>query len=70
MIDSLPLVRVPSLVLVGSEDRNFLAATDYMAGKIPRAHKVVIAGAGHAANLDRPAGFDEAVRQFLADLPP
>jgi pimeloyl-ACP methyl ester carboxylesterase len=70
LIDSLPLVRVPSLVLVGSEDRNFLAATDYMAGKIPGAHKVVIAGAGHAANLDRPAEFNQAVRQFMTDLPP
>jgi pimeloyl-ACP methyl ester carboxylesterase len=70
LIDSLPAIRVPCLVLVGSEDRNFLAASDYMAAKIPGAHKVVIAGAGHAANLDRPTEFDRAVRQFLADLSP
>jgi pimeloyl-ACP methyl ester carboxylesterase len=70
LIDSLPAIGVPSLVLVGGEDRNFLAAADYMAGKIPGAHKVVIAGAGHAANLDRPAEFDEVVRQFLASVAP
>jgi pimeloyl-ACP methyl ester carboxylesterase len=70
LIDSLPTIRVPCLVLVGSEDQNFLAATDYMAGKIPGAEKAVIAGAGHAANLDRPAEFDRAVRQFLSGLTP
>jgi pimeloyl-ACP methyl ester carboxylesterase len=70
LIDGLPAIRVPTLVLVGSEDQNFLAAADYMAGKIPGAQKAVIPGAGHAANLDRPAEFDRAVRQFLADLSP
>jgi pimeloyl-ACP methyl ester carboxylesterase len=70
LIDSLPAIRVPTLVLVGSEDKNFLAAADYMAGKIAGAQKVVIPGAGHAANLDRPAEFDGAVREFLARLPP
>jgi len=42
---------VPTLVLVGADDKNFLAATDYMAAKIPGALKVVIPAAGHAANL-------------------
>jgi pimeloyl-ACP methyl ester carboxylesterase len=70
LIDSLPTLGVPTLVLVGSEDRNFLAAADYMAGKIPGAQKIVIAGAGHAANLDRPEEFNRAVRQFLAGQPP
>jgi pimeloyl-ACP methyl ester carboxylesterase len=68
LIDSLPSIRVPSLLLVGSEDKNFLAATDYMAGKIPGAQKVVIPGAGHAANLDQPAAFNRAVQKFLATL--
>jgi pimeloyl-ACP methyl ester carboxylesterase len=68
LIDSLPAIGVPSLLLVGSEDKNFLAATDYMAGKIPRARKVVIPGAGHAANLDQPAAFDRALQEFLAAL--
>jgi pimeloyl-ACP methyl ester carboxylesterase len=70
LIDSLPGIRVPSLLLVGSEDKNFLAATDYMAGKIPAARKIVVPGAGHAANLDQPAAFDRAVQEFLASLPP
>jgi pimeloyl-ACP methyl ester carboxylesterase len=70
VIRSLETITVPSLVLVGSEDRNFLAATDYMARKIPGAAKVVIEGAGHAANLHRPAAFNRAVESFLEGLPP
>ena len=58
---SLETIAVPSLVLVGSNDTNFLAATDYMARKIPGATKVVIEGAGHAANLHQPAAFNRAV---------
>ncbi|HKH87256.1 MAG TPA: alpha/beta fold hydrolase [Acidimicrobiales bacterium] len=65
VINSLPLVAVPTLVLVGEKDQPFLAAADYMAAKIPGAAKVVIAGAGHASNLDRPEEFDTAVASWL-----
>jgi len=68
VIASLDTIRVPALVLVGSEDKNFLAATDYMARKIPGATKVVIEGAGHAANLHQPAAFNHAVEAFLGGL--
>jgi pimeloyl-ACP methyl ester carboxylesterase len=69
VIASLESIAVPSLVLVGSDDKNFLAATDYMARKIPGARKVVIEGAGHAANLHQPPAFNRAMESFLADLP-
>jgi pimeloyl-ACP methyl ester carboxylesterase len=69
LIDSLPGIAVPTLVLVGSEDRNFLGAADYMAAKIPGAQKIVIPDAGHAANLDQPQAFNRAVQEFLAGLP-
>ena len=69
LIDSLPTIAVPTLVLVGSEDRSFLGAADYMAAKIPGAQKVVIPGAGHAANLDQPDAFNRAIADFLATLP-
>jgi pimeloyl-ACP methyl ester carboxylesterase len=57
---------VPSLVIVGALDTNFLIAADYMAKKIPGAEKAVIEGAGHAANIDRPKAFNAAVTGFLA----
>ncbi len=65
---SLPSIRVPTLVLVGALDQPFLAATDYMAGKIPGAARVVIEGAGHASNIDRPREFNAAVTRFLEQL--
>jgi len=69
VIQSLESVKVPTLVLVGANDTNFLAATDYMAAKIKGSTKVVIPDAGHAANLHQPALFNQAVEAFLATLP-
>jgi len=68
VISSLPGIKVPSIVVVGSEDAPFLAASDYMAAKIPGAKKAVIEGAGHAANIDRPEAFNAALLEFLGGL--
>ena len=68
VIRSLETIRVPTLVLVGANDTNFLAATDYMAAKIPGATKVVLPDAGHAANLHQPTAFNRAMNTFLAGL--
>ncbi len=65
VIDSLPSIAVPSLVMVGADDAPFIAASDYMAAKIPGTRKVVIPGAGHAANIDQPEVFNAAVLEFL-----
>jgi pimeloyl-ACP methyl ester carboxylesterase len=62
---SLPEVKVPTLVLVGADDERFIAAADYMAKTIPDAEKVVIPGAGHAANIDQPEAFNAAVVDYL-----
>ncbi len=69
VIRSLERIAVPTLVLVGADDKNFLAATDYMATKIRGASKVVVPGAGHAANLHQPEAFNRAVTAFLTALP-
>ncbi|KAK5115420.1 hypothetical protein LTR85_009880 [Meristemomyces frigidus] len=66
VIESLPQVKVPALVVVGGEDKPFLTASEYMATRIPGAKKVVVPGAGHAANIDQPEAFNEAVLGFLA----
>jgi pimeloyl-ACP methyl ester carboxylesterase len=65
VIESLPAIDVPALVVVGSEDAPFLGAADYMAAKIPGARKVVIDGAGHESNVDAPDVFNAAVLEFL-----
>ena len=68
VIESLPDIKVPSLVVVGADDTPFLAASDYMAAKIPGAQKVVIPAAGHAVNIDQPQAFIDAVLPFLDGL--
>ena len=69
VIELLPNIEVPSLVVVGANDAPFLAASDYMAAKIPGARKVVIPAAGHAVNIDAPQAFIAAVLPFLDNLP-
>src|SRR5581483_10615169 len=69
VIEVLPEIKVPSLIVVGANDAPFLAASDYMAAKIPGAQKVVIPAAGHAVNIDQPQAFIEAVLPFLDGLP-
>lgn len=68
VINSLPDIKVPSLVVVGEKDTPFLAASDYMAAKIPGAEKALIPNAGHAANIDNPEAFNAALGKFLDKL--
>ena len=68
VIECLPEISVPTLVLVGANDEPFLAGTDYMTAKIPGCTRATIEDAGHAANIDQPEAFNEAVGAFLASL--
>ena len=68
VIEMLPTISVPTLVLAGAEDTPFLAATDYMTMKIPGATKAIIPHAGHASNLDQPKAFNDAVSSFLGGI--
>ena len=69
VMESLPSIRTPALVLAGERDTPFLAGIDYMARKIPNARKIVLPDAGHIANVDNPEAFNAAVSAFLARLP-
>src|SRR5437899_12760426 len=64
VIDGLAAIRVPTLVVVGDQDTPFLAPCEHMAKKIPGARLEVIAGAGHAANLDPPEVLHRALPPF------
>ena len=69
VIEALPSVKVPVLVLVGARDKAFLPAADYIAAKIPGAVQVVVPDAGHVSNVDQPGAFDRSVLDFLGQLP-
>jgi len=68
VIDSLPHIRVPTLIIVGEGDTPFVNGSHYMASRIPHATEVVVKNAAHGANVDQPEVVNEAIRQFLAHL--
>lgn len=62
-------IRVPALVLVGSEDR--ITPPDLsveLAGMIEGATLETIAGAGHLANIEKPDEFNHAITDFLGQV--
>ncbi|BAM91257.1 putative 3-oxoadipate enol-lactonase [Bradyrhizobium oligotrophicum S58] len=59
-------IKVPTLVLSGSKDRNAPAPMmEKMASFIPGADYVELQGAGHLVNLERPEEFNAALAFFL-----
>ncbi|HEY3065937.1 MAG TPA: alpha/beta fold hydrolase [Methylomirabilota bacterium] len=69
VIDGLPTIRVPTLIVVGDRDEPFVAPCQYMAKKITGARLEIIPDAGHASNLDQPAIFNRVLGDFLDALP-
>jgi pimeloyl-ACP methyl ester carboxylesterase len=69
VIDSLPEIKVPALIIIGEKDEPFMAGSQYMANKIPNARLEVIEAAGHASNIDRPDAFNRVLLEFLGSLP-
>jgi pimeloyl-ACP methyl ester carboxylesterase len=65
VIDSLPSIRVPTLIIVGDGDEPFLNGSAYMASRIPNATHVVVPHASHGANVDQPEIVNKALRDFL-----
>jgi pimeloyl-ACP methyl ester carboxylesterase len=68
VMDALGEISVPTLVIVGTEDKQFIGSSEYMAKKIPGAELAWIEGAAHAANMEEPQAFNQALRAFLDDL--
>lgn len=69
VIDLLPSVRVPTLIVLGDQDEPFIAPCEYMAKKIPGARLEIIRGAGHLSNVDQPEAFNRVLLDFLDSLP-
>jgi 3-oxoadipate enol-lactonase len=61
-------IRAPTLAVVGALDVvDVLEIVDSIAAQVPGARRVVISGAAHAVNLEKPVEFEAAVRPFLAE---
>jgi 3-oxoadipate enol-lactonase len=66
---TLPVIRVPTLVVVGDEDvLTPPAEAGEMAAAIAAARLERIPRAGHLCNLESPRAFDAALRRFLGSL--
>jgi len=69
VIDELPRIKAPALVVVGAEDDAYLRAADVMSAKLPNATHVTIPNAGHIVNIEAADAFNRAVVSFLENLP-
>ena len=59
-------IRVPTLVLCGSQDRVTPPALSHvLAQSIPGAQQAAIEGSGHLGNIEKPAEFDTLVGAFI-----
>jgi len=68
--DVLPTIGVPALVLCGERDAIAPAPlSEEIARGIPGATFAVVAGAGHVANADTPATFNDLLSDFLQRTP-
>ena len=62
----LPTITVPTLLLWGERDaRSTLRVAQQFEQAIPGSRLVLIPGAGHVANLERPEAFTAAVRDWV-----
>jgi pimeloyl-ACP methyl ester carboxylesterase len=70
--DLLPRIAVPTLLIWGEQDaRSPLSVARQFDEAIPDTRLVVIEGAGHISNLERPERVNQVVRQFCrAHSPP
>jgi 3-oxoadipate enol-lactonase len=67
--ERLASVQAPTLLIVGSRDvPEIQKIVEILASGIPGARRVVITGAGHMVNMEKPAAFDAAVLNFLGNL--
>jgi pimeloyl-ACP methyl ester carboxylesterase len=68
IIDELPEIDQPALVLVGEHDRAYLRAAEVMSAKLPRASHQQLPDAGHIGNIEQTEAFNRILLEFLAQL--
>jgi pimeloyl-ACP methyl ester carboxylesterase len=68
MRGDLATLRAPVLIVVGSEDGPSRRASDALAEALPQARLVVVPGAGHVVNLQKPDEVSAAMHEFVDGL--
>jgi len=68
-VDNLKNIDVPTLLVFGELDPLTPPTVgEYMQDRIPDAKLVIIKGAGHMTNLEKPEVFNKAVLEFLLEI--
>lgn len=67
--DSIAKIDKPALIIAGADDQGTTPVdAEFMAGKIRGSRSKIIADAGHFIPRERPAEYNAAIEQFLAEL--
>ena len=68
-VDRLEEIRAPTLAVEGSLDMTVIhEIVDRIVARVPGARKVVIPGAAHMLNMEKPEQFNETLLAFLQDV--
>lgn len=68
VIDRLPSIAVPTLIIIPDGDSHYLVGSDYIASRITGAVSIVVADAGHGTNVDQLKAVNLALGNFLDAL--
>lgn len=69
MMEQLPLINLPTLVICGVEDRLTPPKySSYLQQKLPRAELSVIEGAGHMLIIEKPDETNQVIGRFIQEI--
>ncbi|MBD3872791.1 MAG: alpha/beta hydrolase, partial [Acidobacteria bacterium] len=69
VVNRLPQIEVPSLVIVGDEDVSLPPSySKEIASALPKSSMVVVPESGHLSSLEQPEAVTEAMMNFLNGL--
>ena len=63
--DRLPEITIPVLAVAGERDAKYAHTAQRMAERLPRGRSAIIAGTGHAPQLEQPELFGDLLLEFL-----
>ena len=66
ILDKLGAIEVPTVVVCGENDDPFMGPCRHIHERIPGSEFVIIPGAGHTPQIEKPADFNHALTGFLS----
>lgn len=68
VMDNMTSITVPTLVVIGEGDKQFMASAGVFEKRLDVRNKVVVAEAGHSVHRKQPGPVAEAIAAFLATI--